>query len=123
MSDSNSSFSIDRLYQIFSNHPSICTDTRKVRKGDIFFALKGDQFNGNHFAIQALDNGAAYAIIDEEMGDPEKHRDRLIRTNNALTTLQELAAYHRNQFTIPFYSDHGKQWKNHHQGIGTCRAL
>ena len=111
MSDSNSPFSIDRLYQIFSNHPSICTDTRKVRKGDIFFALKGDQFNGNHFAIQALDNGAAYAIIDEEMGEPEKYRDRLIRTNNALATLQELAAYHRNQFTIPFIAITGSNGK------------
>jgi UDP-N-acetylmuramoyl-tripeptide--D-alanyl-D-alanine ligase len=111
VSDSNSPFSIERLYQIFSNHPGICTDTRKVRKGDIFFALKGDQFNGNHFAIQALDNGAAYAIIDEEIGDPENHRDRLIRTNNALSTLQELAAYHRNQFTIPFLAITGSNGK------------
>jgi UDP-N-acetylmuramoyl-tripeptide--D-alanyl-D-alanine ligase len=122
VSDSNSPFPIDRLYQIFSNHPNICTDTRKVRKGDIFFALKGDQFNGNHFAIQALDNGAAYAIIDEETGDPEKHRDRLIRTNNALTTLQALAAYHRNQFTIPFIAITGSNGKPPPR-IDTCRAL
>ena len=111
MNDFHSPFSIEVLYQIFSNHPSICTDTRKVRKGDIFFALKGDHFNGNHFAIQALDNGAAYAIIDEEMNDPLKHRDRLIRTNNALTTLQALAAYHRNQFTIPFIAITGSNGK------------
>jgi UDP-N-acetylmuramoyl-tripeptide--D-alanyl-D-alanine ligase len=111
VNDSNSPFSIVKLYQIFSNHPSICTDTRKVRKGDIFFALKGDHFNGNQFAIQALDNGAAYAIIDEEMDDPEKHNDRLIRTNNALNTLQLLAAYHRNQFTIPFIAITGSNGK------------
>ena len=88
MNDFNSPFSIAKLYQIFSNHPNICTDTRKVRKDDIFFALKGDHFNGNHFAIQALDNGAAYAIIDEEVKDPGNHGDRVIRTNDVLTTLQ-----------------------------------
>src|SRR6476469_5298544 len=95
-------FSIEKLYEIFSRHPTICTDTRKVRNGDIFFALKGENFNGNQFAVQALDNGAAYAIIDEDIDDIIKHGDRLIRTNDALATLQALAAYHRNQFSIPF---------------------
>ncbi|MEJ0081193.1 MAG: UDP-N-acetylmuramoyl-tripeptide--D-alanyl-D-alanine ligase [Puia sp.] len=111
MSDSNSPFSIAKLYQIFSEHPGICTDTRKVRGGDIFFALKGDNFNGNNFAIQALDNGAAYAIVDEEIDDAGKHGDRLIRTNDALTTLQALAAYHRNQFAIPFIAITGSNGK------------
>ena len=111
MSDSNSPFSIDRLYQIFSTHPSICTDTRKVKAGDLFFALKGDNFNGNRFALQALDNGAAYAIIDEDVDDLVEHGDRLIRTDDTLTTLQELAAYHRNQFTIPFIAITGSNGK------------
>ena len=111
MNDSDSPFSIVRLYQIFSNHPNICTDTRKVREGDIFFALQGDNFNGNNFAIQALDNGAAYAIIDEEVDDPDKHQDRLIRTNDVLATLHALAAYHRNQFTIPFIAITGSNGK------------
>jgi UDP-N-acetylmuramoyl-tripeptide--D-alanyl-D-alanine ligase len=111
VNDSNSPFSIAELYQIFSDHPNICTDTRKVRNGDIFFALKGDHFNGNQFAIQALDNGAAYAIIDQEVDDPATHGDRLIRTNDALTTLQALAAYHRNQFTIPFIAITGSNGK------------
>jgi UDP-N-acetylmuramoyl-tripeptide--D-alanyl-D-alanine ligase len=104
-------FSIVKLYQIFTNHPNICTDTRKVQKGDIFFALKGNNFNGNNFAIQALDNGVAYAIIDEEVDDLGKHGDRLIRTNDALTTLQALAAYHRDQFTIPFIAITGSNGK------------
>ena len=80
MNDSNSSFSIDRLYQIYSKITPLFAPIReKFRKGDIFFALKGDHFNGNHFAIQALDNGAAYAIIDEEIDDADKYGDRLIR--------------------------------------------
>jgi UDP-N-acetylmuramoyl-tripeptide--D-alanyl-D-alanine ligase len=111
VNDANSSFSIDRLYQIFSNHPHICTDTRKVQKDDIFFALKGDNFNGNRFAIQALDNGAAYAIIDEEIDGAGNNEDRLIRTKNVLTTLQDLAAHHRNQFRIPFIAITGSNGK------------
>ncbi|HLA60285.1 MAG TPA: UDP-N-acetylmuramoyl-tripeptide--D-alanyl-D-alanine ligase, partial [Puia sp.] len=111
MNDFHSPFSIEVLYQIFSRHPKICTDTRKIRKGDLFFALKGDNFNGNKFAIRALDNGAAYAIIDEELDDPGNHGDHVIRTNDALTTLQALAAYHRNQFTIPFIAITGSNGK------------
>jgi UDP-N-acetylmuramoyl-tripeptide--D-alanyl-D-alanine ligase len=111
VNDSNSWFSIVKLYQIFSKHPNICTDTRKVNKGDIFFALKGDHFNGNQFALQALDNGAAYAIIDENIDDMVKHGERVIRTNDTLTTLQELAAYHRNQFNIPFIAITGSNGK------------
>jgi UDP-N-acetylmuramoyl-tripeptide--D-alanyl-D-alanine ligase len=108
---SHSTFQIEKLYQIFSSHPDICTDTRKVKKGHIFFALKGDNFNGNRFAFQALDNGAAYAIIDEEMDGSVNYQDRLIRTDNVLTTLQELAAHHRNQFTIPFLAITGSNGK------------
>ena len=57
---------IDQLYQIYLRHPSIQTDTRKLRQGDLFFALKGPNFNGNTFAVKALEQGAAYAVI--EMG-------------------------------------------------------
>jgi UDP-N-acetylmuramoyl-tripeptide--D-alanyl-D-alanine ligase len=107
----NSTFSIIELYQIFSNHPNICTDTRKVQKNDIFFALKGNNFNGNQFAIQALDNGAAYAIIDEEIDGAENYKDRLIRTKDVLTSLQDLASHHRNQFKIPFIAITGSNGK------------
>lgn len=103
--------SINELYRIYSEYPGICTDTRKVHKGDIFFALKGDHFNGNKFAVQALDNGAAYAVVDEEIDDPVNHEGRLIRTNDVLTTLQALAAHHRNQFTIPFIAITGSNGK------------
>ena len=54
-----------QLYKIYKQYPSVQTDTRKLKPGDIFFALKGDNFNGNKFAQQAIDSGAAYAVIDE----------------------------------------------------------
>ena len=76
--------------------------------GDIFFALKGPNFNGNHFAKQALNSGAAYVIIDEELNFTD---DRLIKTNDVLLTLQELAHHHRNQFTIPFIAITGSNGK------------
>jgi UDP-N-acetylmuramoyl-tripeptide--D-alanyl-D-alanine ligase len=101
-------FSIEKLYQIYLENPSISTDTRKVRKGDLFFALKGENFNGNHFAIQALDNGAAYAIIDEKSSI---NHSRLILVENVLACLQELAAHHRNQFSIPFIAITGSNGK------------
>jgi UDP-N-acetylmuramoyl-tripeptide--D-alanyl-D-alanine ligase len=111
VNEANSPFSIIELYQIFLNHPNICTDTRKVQKDDIFFALKGNNFNGNRFALQALDNGAGYAIIDEDIVGAENYNDRLIRTRDVLSSLQDLAAHHRNQFKIPFIAITGSNGK------------
>ncbi len=96
------------LYTIFLKHPSIQTDTRKLQPGDLFFALKGPNFNGNKFARQALDTGAAFVIIDETAGFED---NRLISTDNVLQTLQQLAKYHRQQFTIPFIAITGSNGK------------
>ncbi len=104
----NQPFSIEDLYRLFLKYPSVSTDTRKVRKGDLFFALKGENFNGNIFAHQAIANGAAYAIIDES---PGTLHDRFILVDNSLTTLQALAAHHRNQFSIPFIAITGSNGK------------
>ena len=104
----NSPVSIEKLYQLYLKYPSISTDTRKIQKGDLFFALKGENFNGNHFADQAIANGAAYAIIDEA---PVVLNDRLILVDNSLATLQALAAHHRNQFSIPFIGITGSNGK------------
>ncbi len=103
--------SIENLYQLFTKHPSICTDTRKVKRGDLFFALKGDHFNGNRFAADALTNGAAYAIIDEDIAVAENQADRVVRVDDVLTSLQLLAAHHRNQFSIPFIAITGSNGK------------
>lgn len=104
----NYPFSTEDLYQLYLKYPSVCTDTRKVQKGDLFFSLRGDNFNGNLFAGQAIANGAAYAIIDEA---PAVLNDRLILVDNSLATLQALSAYHRNQFSIPFIGITGSNGK------------
>jgi len=99
---------IEQLHQLYLKYPSIQTDTRKLTKGDIFFALKGDNFNGNRFATQALEAGAAYAVIDEAQATPD---ERLILVSDVLTTLQQLAKYHRQQLTIPFLAITGSNGK------------
>jgi UDP-N-acetylmuramoyl-tripeptide--D-alanyl-D-alanine ligase len=91
--------SIEDIYKIYQQFPSIQTDTRKLQKGDLFFALKGPSFNGNHFAKQALESGAAYAIADEKLPFTD---ERIIQVANVLETLQQLAKHHRTQFQIPF---------------------
>lgn len=86
------------LYKIYQKYPKICTDTRKISKDCFFFALKGENFDANNFAEQALENGAAYVVIDR----PEFKKDeRYILVEDVLGNLQELAKYHRKQLTIP----------------------
>ncbi len=99
---------IPELYKLYLQHSSVQTDTRKLQQGDIYFALKGDNFNGNLFASQALELGAAYSIIDEEI---DTSNNRLIKVGNVLETLQLLAKYHREQFNIPFIAITGSNGK------------
>ena len=98
------------LYEIFLAHPSICTDSRKLRPGDLFFALKGESFNGNRYAAEVLEKGAAYAIVDEEIPETQL-LDRLLPVENVLKSLQALAGYHRDQFSIPFIGITGSNGK------------
>ena len=85
---------ITELYQIFRKHPHIITDSRQVEEGAIFLALKGEHFDGNQYARQALEQGCAYAIIDKpEYDDPDD--ERLILVDDCLLTLQDLAREHR----------------------------
>ncbi len=99
---------IAELYEIYEQYPSVETDTRKIEQDSLFFALKGANFNGNAFALQALEKGAAYAIVDEPI-DPSN--DRLILVADVLTCLQELAQFHREQFQIPFIAITGSNGK------------
>src|SRR5688572_20879246 len=99
---------IQDLYLLFQEHPSVETDTRKLKKNDIFFALKGPHFNGNAFAGKALDGGAAYVIIDEQSAYID---DRTIVVDDVLTTLQELAKFHRRQLDIPVIAITGSNGK------------
>ncbi len=83
-----------QLYNRYLQNPKICTDTRKITEGCIFFALKGPHFNGNEFAKEALKKGASYAVIDDELYAID---DKYILVKDALTTLQELARFHRKE--------------------------
>jgi len=103
--------SIEDLYSIYCAHPSVVTDTRKLKSGDLYFALKGPNFNGNIFAIAALEAGAAYAIVDEAIADSDTYEERIILVQDVLTTLQQLAKYHRQQFDIPFIAITGSNGK------------
>lgn len=96
------------LYDIYKQHPSVQTDTRKLKPGDIFFALKGPNFNGNAFAKDALDAGAAYAVIDEHTYTAD---ERYLIVDDTLTALQALARYHRKQLDIPFIAITGSNGK------------
>ncbi len=99
---------IEELYKIFLQFPFIQTDTRKLKAGDLYFALKGIHFNGNHFAAMALEKGAAYAFVDEEVNIAD---ERIIKVADVLDTLQQLAKYHRQQFNIPFIGITGSNGK------------
>ncbi len=103
--------SITSLYEIFKLHPQVQTDTRKLQKGDLYFALKGPNFNGNEFAIKALEQGAAFAIVDEPIYASADLLERLILVEDVLRSLQALAQHHRQQFTIPFIAITGSNGK------------
>ncbi len=103
--------SIEFLYQIFKEHPQVQTDTRKLKTGDLYFALKGPNFNGNLFAENALAAGAAYAIIDEPIQIDAKWDAQVLIVKDCLTCLQALAKHHRSQFNIPFIGITGSNGK------------
>jgi UDP-N-acetylmuramoyl-tripeptide--D-alanyl-D-alanine ligase len=88
----------ETLYQHYLKHNIISTDTRNISPGCIFFALKGDLFNANEFAAQAIEKGAAYAIIDEEK---YAINEKCLLVEDVLNTLQDLARHHRKQLNIP----------------------
>jgi len=96
------------LYAHYLAHPSVCTDTRKIGQGDLFFALKGGNFNGNEFAAKALEDGAAMAFVDEEAYVKD---ERYILVPDVLKALQALAAHHRDQLDIPVIGITGSNGK------------
>ena len=98
------------LYELFLQHPTITTDSRDVPEGSIFFALKGETFNGNAYAKAALEQGAAYAVIDEKEYAEEGDK-RFILVGDVLTTLQQLAKYHRVHLGTPIIGITGTNGK------------
>ena len=99
---------IAKLYDIYLQHPTVTTDTRSISSGCIFFALRGPNFNGNTFAQQALQNGAAYCVIDDELA---AQNERTILVPNVLVALQQLAKYHRQKLNIPVIAITGSNGK------------
>lgn len=90
---------IKELYKLYQQHPVITTDSRNCPEGSIFIALKGASFNGNQFAVSALEKGCAYAIVDEE--PTQGMNERIIKVDDCLQTFKDLAREHRRQFHIP----------------------
>ena len=90
---------IAEIHQVFLTCNGVSTDTRNLRANSLFFCLKGENFNGNTFAKKAFEQGAAFVIYDDIQHDPN-HQNAIL-VEDSLSTLQELAHYHRNQFDIP----------------------
>ena len=99
---------IEELYQHFKQCSAVSTDTRKIEEGCLFFALKGDNFNGNNFASQALSSGAKYCVIDEKQYATD---ERYLVVEDVLKALQQLATYHRKQLKIPIIALTGSNGK------------
>jgi len=99
---------IQDLYKLYQKHPVISTDSRNIPDGCIFFALKGENFDGNLFAAESLDNGAAYAVVDDRV---IAKNARFLLVNDALESLQQLANYHRRQLNIPVIAITGTNGK------------
>jgi len=102
---------IEELYKYFLKSNGVCTDTRKLVEGQLFFALKGERFNGNKYAKQALESGASLAIIDEEQYLDKAEADKYILVSNTLEALQKLANHHRRQQNIPIIAITGSNGK------------
>ena len=100
--------SIEELYQIYQQYPTVSTDSRKITAGCLFFALKGDNFDGNQYAQKAIAEGAAYALIDNAS---YQDGNQYILVEDVLSTLQQLAIHHRNQFDIPLLAITGSNGK------------
>ncbi|WP_298736330.1 UDP-N-acetylmuramoyl-tripeptide--D-alanyl-D-alanine ligase [uncultured Chitinophaga sp.] len=101
--------SIAELYSFYRQHPGVQTDTRKLKPNDIFFALKGPNFNGNTYAETALDMGASLAVIDDKSYFTRP--DKMMLVDDVLSTLQELALWHRMKLDIPILAITGTNGK------------
>ncbi len=99
---------IEKLHEIFIEHPIISTDSRKISKGCLYFALSGPNFNGNDYAIEALNKGAAYAIVDNK--DLSVNPNTIL-VDNVLLSLQKLGNHHRKHCTATIISLTGSNGK------------
>lgn len=102
---------IEKLYSIFLKNPVVCTDTRDIKPGSIFFALKGGNFNGNLFAEKAIEMGCVCAVVDDASVITKDKADEFFLVDDVLTALQNLAHHHRMQRNIPVIGITGSNGK------------
>jgi UDP-N-acetylmuramoyl-tripeptide--D-alanyl-D-alanine ligase len=106
--DTFAEMNIEKLYSIYKENPVVCTDSRAITKNCLFFALKGENFNGNLFAGEALKLGASYVVVDEKKFVTG---DRCVLVEDVLQTLQQLAKHHRRALQIPVIAITGSNGK------------
>jgi UDP-N-acetylmuramoyl-tripeptide--D-alanyl-D-alanine ligase len=99
---------MEKLFQLFYQTTGVSTDTRKIKKDSLYIALKGDNFDGNNFASQAIELGAKYAIVDNK---DFENNTTIFFVDNALFFLQKLANHHRKQFDLPVVGITGSNGK------------
>ena len=109
---------IDEIYQYFLQCNSVSTDTRKIEPNSLFIALKGDNFDANTYAQEALNKGAKYAIIDDKQYNNEE--GKMLLVDDSLKTLQELANYHRKQLGLPIIALTGSNGKTTTKELINC---
>ena len=88
------------IYRKFKECSGVSTDTRSLKGGEMFFALKGDNFDGNEYALKALESGAAYAVVNKDSVAGAVEDPRLVKVDDTLKTLQELARWHRSMTIV-----------------------
>lgn len=107
----NTSSETQRLYALFERYPAVVTDSRRACGGTLFFALKGERFDGNRFARAALEAGAACAVVDDPQIAAEADSGRIVIVDDALEALQALAREHRRRLGIPLIAIAGSNGK------------
>ena len=106
-----------KLYDKFQNCSGVSTDTRQIKNGNMFFALKGPNFDANRFANEALEKGASWVVIDDAA---YQYDPRHILVDDTLKALQELAVFHRNRLKIPFIGITGSNGKTTTKELINC---
>lgn len=102
-------YTTEQIYQLFRDYPKITTDSRAIESGSIFFALHGPSFDGNNYALDAIEKGAAYAVVDR--ADIALQSDKLLLVSDTLEMLQSLARHHRQELNIPIVAITGSNGK------------
>ncbi|MEE0983536.1 MAG: Mur ligase domain-containing protein, partial [Bacteroidales bacterium] len=113
--DNKSIGTIKEIYEHYKAHPSVCTDSRTLKEGDIFFALKGENFDGNLFAEKALEAGASMVVVDSkdifEKQRIGQAKQRMVLCEDTLVCLQSLATYHRQRLNATIIGISGTNGK------------